>query len=109
MRLRTQPRMNVYSIMSATKYAAEICYYNGKEVFATQLAVVEYHYVIFIQRIANSIAQSLSVVLDYLFGLLLDCICLVFQTDMVLAEILVKATLLQVELFNKQTARNGRE
>lgn len=72
MRLRTQPRMNVYSIMSATKYAAEICYYNGKEVFATQLAVVEYHYVIFIQRIANSIAQSLSVVLDYLFGLLLD-------------------------------------
>ena len=74
MRLRTQPRMNVYSIMSATKYAAEICYYNGKEVFATQLAVVEYHYVIFIQRIANSIAQSLSVVLDYLFGLLLDCI-----------------------------------
>lgn len=73
MRLRTQPRMNVYSIMSATKYAAEICYYNGKEVFATQLAVVEYHYVIFIQRIANSIAQSLSVVLDYLFGLLLDC------------------------------------
>ena len=101
MRLRTQPRMNVYSIMSATKYAAEICYYNGKEVFATQLAVI--------QRIANSIAQSLSVVLDYLFGLLLDCICLVFQTDMVLAEILVKATLLQVELFNKQTARNGRE
>lgn len=90
-----------------TEYTATICYYNGKEILASQLAIVEYYCAIAIQRIAYSISQSLPVILDLFFCLPFNGIRLIFQTNVILAEILVEAALLQVELVNDQTAWNS--
>lgn len=45
-------------------------------------------------------------ILDFLLNLFLDSIGLVFQVYMILTEILVETTFLQVELIDQQTARN---
>ena len=86
--------------MSGADYAATICYYNGKEVLAFQLAVAEYYCAIAIQLIANSISHSFPMILDLFFCLPFNGIRLIFQTNVILAEILVEAALLQVELVN---------
>ena len=91
-----------------TEYTATICYYNGKEVLAPQLAIAEYYCAIAIQCIAYNISQSLPVVLYIFFCLPFNGIRLIFQTNMIPAEILVETALFQIELVNNQTARNSR-
>ncbi len=64
-------------------------------------------YIVFIGDIvAYGISQRPSVILDFLLNLFLDSIGLVFQVYMILTEILVETTFLQVEFIYKQTARN---
>lgn len=94
--------------MSGADYATTICYYNGKEFFASQIAVAEYYCAIAVQCIANGISQSRPVILDFFFSLFLYCVRLIFQTNIILAEILAEAAFLQVELVNNQAARNSR-
>lgn len=84
--------------MSEAEDTATVCDNKGKKILSSQFAVVECDISIGIYCVADGIPQSLTVILYLLFGLLLDGIRLIFQIDMVFAEILVKAALFQVEL-----------
>ena len=78
MRFLHSTKDKIYGIMSEVKNTSAICYNDGKEVLAFQLSVAEYYSAIAVQRIANSISQSLSVISDFFFRLLLYGIRLVF-------------------------------